>query len=249
MAIIIKTPEEIELMREGGKILSNILSELANYVEVGKTTGQINDYAGSLMKKLGVKPSFKGYKGFPGIICASVNEEVVHSIPGNRILKDGDIFTIDCGILHKGFHSDSARTLFIGNVPEKTKEFVFVVKKTLTEVISKIKEGVALNVIGETVQKIVEGRHGYSVVRELTGHGIGRQLHEDPFICNYQQRNAGPTLKAGITLAIEPIVAMGSGKVSTLKDGWTVVTADKLPACQWEHTIAVTKSGAEILTK
>ncbi|MFC1655551.1 type I methionyl aminopeptidase [Patescibacteria group bacterium] len=249
MAIIIKSPEEIELMREGGKILSSILTELENYVEVGKTTGQVDDYAASLMKKHNVKPSFKGYKGFPGIICASVNEEVVHSIPGNKVLKDGDIFTIDCGVLHKGFHSDSARTLFIGDVPEKTKEFVFVVKKTLKEVISRIKEGVSLNVIGETVQKIVEGQHGYTVIRELTGHGIGRQLHEDPFICNYQQYSKGPTLKAGMTLAIEPIVAMGSGKINTLKDGWTIVTADKLPACQWEHTIVVTKTGAEILTK
>lgn len=248
MAITIKTQEEIEIMREGGKILSTILTELENYTQAGKTTKQIDDYAASLMQKFGVKPSFKGYRGFPGIICASVNEEVVHSIPGDRVLKDGDIFTIDCGVYHKGFHTDSARTVLIGNVPEKTKEFVFVVKKTLKEVISKIKEGVSLNIIGETVQKIVEGQHGYSVIRELTGHGIGRQLHEDPFICNYQQYNAGPILKAGMTLAIEPIVAMGSRQINTLKDGWTVVTADKLPACQWEHTILVTKSGAEILT-
>lgn len=249
MAIIIKTPEEIELMREGGKILASILHELSKFAEVGRTTKDLEIYAEKLIKKYGVEASFKGYKGFPATICTSINEQVVHTIPSDRALKSGDILTIDCGVFHKGFHTDSAITLFIGEVPEKIKEFVYVVKKALSEAISKIKDGVALNVIGDTIQKNVKGRHGYSVVKELTGHGIGRQLHEDPFIVNFKEASSRPVLKEGMTLAIEPIVAMGSGNILTLKDNWTIVTEDKMPACQWEHTIAVGKNSAEILTQ
>lgn len=248
MAIIIKTPEEIEIMRESGHILATILNELKNFSEIGRTTKQIDEYAEKLMKKYGVLASFKDYRGFPATICTSVNEQVVHTIPNDTLLKDGDILTIDCGVLHKGFHSDSAITLFIGNVSEPVKEFCFVVKKSLKEAISKIKPGVHLNVIGDTVQKIVEDQHGYSIVKELTGHGIGKQLHEDPFVVNYKENSKGPELKEGMTLAIEPIAAMGSGEILTLKDQWTIVTADKMPSCQWEHTIVVTKDGAEILT-
>lgn len=235
-------------MCEAGKILHTILEELKNYAEIGKTTKDLNNYAEKLMKKFNVTASFKNYKGFPATLCTSLNEQVVHAIPNDTLLKDGDMLTIDCGIYHKGFHVDSAITLFIGNVDEKVKEFSFVVKKALNEAISKIKPGVYLNIIGETIQKIVEDRHGYSVVKELTGHGIGRNLHEDPFIINYIDGSKGEILKQGMTLAIEPIVAMGSGEIITLDDQWTIVTADKLPACQWEHTVAVTKDGVEILT-
>jgi len=249
MAIIIKTKDEIQLMREGGKILAEILRKLAEFSKIGISTMDINNYAEKLMKEYQVKPSFKDFHGYPASLCASVNEEVVHSIPSpQKILKDGDILTLDCGVIYKGFHTDSAVTVLIGKVPKKVKEFVFVVKKALYETISQIKDGVNLNVIGDTVQKLVEEKHGFSVVKELTGHGIGRQLHEDPFIVNYKERSPGPILKEGMTIAIEPIVAMGSGKIRTLKDSWTIVTQDKLPACQWEHTIVVTKTGAEILT-
>lgn len=248
MAITIKTPEEISIMREAGKILAHVLNDIKDFAEIGKTTKQLDAYAEKLMKKYNVKPSFKGYHGFPAILCTSVNEQVVHTIPSDYILKDGDILTVDCGIIYKGFHADSAITILLGKVPEKTKEFVFVVKKALTEAIKKVKEGVNLNIIGSTVQKIVENKHGYSVVKELTGHGIGRQLHEDPYIVNFRELSPGPILKEGMTLAIEPIVAMGSGQTITLNDGWTIVTADKMPACQWEHTILVKKDEAEILT-
>lgn len=249
MAIIIKSPEEIKIMRESGRILATILSELENFAEVGRTTKEIDNYSEKLFKKYQIQASFKGYKGFPATICASVNEQVVHSIPNERKLENGDILTIDCGVLYEGFHSDSAITIFIGDVNAKVKEFVFVVKKALYSAIEKIKPGTRLNVIGETVQKIVEDQHGYSVVKELTGHGIGRQLHEDPFIINYKDNSTGPILKEGMTLAVEPIVSMGTSQIITLNDGWTIVTADKLPACQWEHTVAVTKDGVEILTK
>lgn len=249
MAITIKTPEEIKLMRESGKILAQVLQDIKEFTEIGKTTKQLDEYAEKLMKKYKVQPSFKGYHGFPAILCTSVNEQVVHTIPSNYILKDGDILTVDCGVIHKGFHSDSAITILLGQVPEKTKEFVYVVRKALMEGISKVKEGVNLNVIGSSIQKIVEGQHGYSVVKELTGHGIGKQLHEDPYIVNFRELSPGPVLKEGMTLAIEPIVAMGDSQTITLNDNWTIVTADKMPACQWEHTILVTKDGAEILTQ
>ncbi|MBN1494398.1 type I methionyl aminopeptidase [Candidatus Peregrinibacteria bacterium] len=250
MAIIIKTKDEIELMRESGKILAEILKNLSAFVKIGMSTHEINVYAEKLMHNYNVQPSFKGFHGYPAALCTSVNEQVVHSIPSEKkILKDGDILTIDCGVLYKGFHSDSAVTLFIGNVQEDVKEFVYIVKKALYETISKIKEGEYLNIIGDTIQKIIEEQHGFSVVKELTGHGIGRQLHEDPYIVNYKEKSPGPVLKAGMTIAIEPIVAMGSGKIRTLKDKWTIITQDGLPACQWEHTVVVTKTGAEILTK
>lgn len=249
MAITIKTPEEIEKMRKAGKILAQILTDIENFTEIGKTTKDLDNYAETLMKKHNVKPSFKNYHGFPAILCTSVNEQVVHTIPSDYVLKDGDILTVDCGVIHEGFHSDSALTILLGNVPEKTKEFVFVVRKALNQAIDKIKDGVNLNVIGSSIQKVIEGQHGYSIVKELTGHGIGRNLHEDPFIVNFREISPGPMLKAGMTLAIEPIVAMGSGQTITLNDNWTIVTADKMPACQWEHTILVTEDGAEILTK
>jgi len=248
MSIIIKTPQEIQLMRESGKILHDILEELKNMAEIGRTTKELDQHTDKLMKKYGVVGSFKGYKGFPANLCTSVNEQVVHTIPNDKPLKDGDLLTIDCGVFYKDFHSDSAITILVGNVDEKVKEFSFVVRKALKEAISKIKPGVYLNIVGETIQKIVEDQHGYSIVKELTGHGIGRQLHEDPYIINYKDVSKGPALEEGMTFAIEPIAAMGSGEIITLDDQWTIVTADKLPACQWEHTIAVTSSGVEILT-
>lgn len=248
MAIIIKTPEEIEIMRESGKILHDILRELESMAKIGVTTKELDEHAEKLMRKHGVIASFKNYKGFPATLCTSVNEQVVHTIPTDYALKDGDILTIDCGVLHKGFHSDSAITILIGNVDENVREFSFVIKKALKEAIEKIKPGAQLNIVGDTIQKIVEEKHGYSVIKELTGHGIGRQLHEDPFVLNYRDISKGPILEEGMTLAIEPIVAMGSSEIITLDDNWTIVTADKLPACQWEHTVAVTKNGCEILT-
>lgn len=249
MAIKIKSPKEIEIMREAGKILATVLHEVEAFSEIGKTTKELNDFAEKQIKKYEVKPSFKGYQGFPAALCTSVNEQVVHTIPGDYVLKDGDILTVDCGVIHKGFHSDSAITILLGNVPEKTKEFVFVVKKALHAAIDKVKPGVPLNIIGATIQKIIENDHGYSVIKELTGHGIGRELHEDPFIVNFRDYASGPILKAGMTVAIEPIVAMGEGGIITLDDKWTIITADKMPSCQWEHTIAVTEKGAEILSK
>lgn len=248
MAIIIKNKEEIAIMRESGKILSRILKKLQNFTEPGKTTKELDQYADKLFRQYGVKASFKGYQGFPANICTSINEEVVHTIPSERVLKDGDIITIDCGVYYKGFHTDSAITILVGNVSENVKEFVFVVKKALYSAIDKLKEGVSITVIGETIQKIAEEKHGYSIIRDLTGHGVGRNLHEDPLIPNYKAFKHGEVLKEGMTIAIEPIVSMGSGHTTILKDGWTIITNDKMPSCQWEHTVLIKKDGYEILT-
>lgn len=249
MAITIKNTEEINIMRESGKILARILKKLGNFSKPGITTKELDNYAEKLFRQYGVEASFKGYNGFPANICTSINEEVVHTIPSDRILKDGDILTIDCGVLHKGFNSDSAITVLIGDVKEDVKEFVFVVKKALAEAISKLKDGVRVNIIGDVIEKMVEEKHGYSIIRELTGHGVGRKLHEDPMILNYKSFNNGPVLKEGMTIAIEPIAGMGGASISTLRDGWTVVTRDKMPSCQWEHTVLIKKDGCEILTK
>lgn len=248
MAIVIKTEQEIAAMREGGKLLLKILKKLKNFTEPGITTEEINKYAEKLFKQYGVEASFKGYNGFPASICTSINEEVVHTIPSDKILKNGDIITIDCGVCHKGLHTDSAITIFIGDVPEKVKEFVFVVRKALLLAISKIKSGVPVAVIGDVIQDVVEEKHGYSIIRELTGHGVGRKLHEDPLIVNYKTFDKKQILKEGMTIAIEPIASMGTGSIKTLDDGWTIVTKDKMPACQWEHTVLIKKDGCEILT-
>lgn len=249
MAIIIKTDDEIRAMRESGKILSQILDKIEAFVAVGKSTQEIDDYTKQLMEELQVTASFKGYSGFPAHVCTSVNDQVVHTIPGEYRLQDGDIITVDCGVFHKGYHSDSARTFLIGNVDEKVKTFVEVIKKALYKGISVVKDGVPVRMIGKTIQNIVEKEYGYHIVKELTGHGIGKTLHEDPHVFNFEDRSDDTILKAGMTIAIEPIAAMGTSRIKTLSDGWTIVTKDGSPACQWEHTIVVTQKGAEILTQ
>lgn len=244
----IKTPEEIAKMREGGLILAQILHELALATKIGIKTEELNLKADALMSKYDVAPSFKNYRRFPASICASVNEQVVHGIPGKRILQDGDILTIDCGVFHKGLHTDAAVTIMIGNVKPEVQSFVKTVQKSLEKAISVIKPGANVGDIGFTIQTLVES-HGYSVVRDFTGHGVGRDLHEPPEICNFGKKGAGALLVPGMTLAIEPIIAMGKRFIDTLQDGWTTVTRDGLLACQVEHTVVVTPSGCEILTK
>lgn len=246
--IQIKTPQEIAAMREGGKILAEILHELAIGIHVGMATEELDIKSQALMSKYGVAPSFKGYKGYPSAVCVSVNEEVVHGIPGKRILADGDILTIDCGIIHKGMHTDSAVAVMIGNVKPAVREFVKTVAKSLENALKIIKSGIRVGDIGHKIQKHVESR-GYSVVHEYTGHGVGKNLHEEPEIPNYGKKGKGSILLPGMVVAIEPIIAMGDRFVNTLRDNWTAVTRDRSPACQVEHTIAITSSGCEVLTK
>jgi methionyl aminopeptidase len=246
--IHIKTPEEIAAMREGGKILAEILHELALATKIGMRTEELNLKAEALMAKFNVAPSFKGYHGFPGVICTSVNEEVVHAIPGKRILQDGDIISIDGGVIHKGFHTDAAVTVMLGNVKPEIRTFVKTVQQSFEKGLAAIKPGAHIGDIGYAIQQWIES-HGYSVVRDFIGHGVGRNLHEEPEVPNFGKKGKGPALIPGMVIAVEPIIAMGARFIDILGDKWTAVTRDSKPACQIEHTIAITLSGYEILTE
>ena len=246
--INIKTPQEIAAMREGGKILGEILHELAITTKVGMTTGDINVKAEALMAKYKVAPSFKGYQGFPAVVCTSVNEENVHAIPGKGRLEDGDIISIDCGVVVKGFHTDAAVAVMLGNVDPKIRLFVETVQKSFDKGLKEIKPGAHTGDIGYAVQHVIEGG-GYNVVRDYIGHGVGRALHEEPEVHNIGKKGKGVLLVPGMVIAVEPIIAMGERFYVVQPDQWTVVTRDGSPACQVEHTIAITPTGYEVLTK
>lgn len=246
--IPIKTLSEIEAMREGGRILAEILHKLAMSAKIGVSTKKLDAEAESLMKQYSVIPSFKGYREFPATICTSINEEVVHGIPSDRILKNGDILSIDCGILHKGMHTDSAVAIMLGDVAPSTKNFVLGVQKALEKGIRAIAPGCYVEDVSFAIGSHIK-HCGYSVVHEFIGHGVGKSLHEPPEVPNEGQKGKGPMLLHGMTIAIEPIIAMGKRFIETLPDKWTAVTRDKSPACQVEHTVLITKTGYEILTK
>jgi len=243
---MIKSKAEIEIMREGGKILNEILKTLVDFTKAGIATIELEHLSNKLFKKYNVIPSFKGYQGYPATICASVNEEVVHSIPGKRILKDGDIINIDAGVYFNNFHVDAARIATIGKISPEVEKFINTAKKALSEAINIIKPGVKTGDIGYIIQKIVED-NGYSIIRELTGHGIGRSLHEKPEILNYGKKNTGTSLIPGMTIAIEPIISMGERYIKTLDTHWDLVTKDNSLATQVEHTVYINKTSVEIL--
>lgn len=246
--ISIKTPAEIQAMREGGKILAEILHELALTAKIGVTTEELNTKAEALMSKYRVLPSFKNYRGYPASICTSINEEVVHAIPCKRILNDGDILKIDCGVFYKGMHTDAAVCVMLGNVPEKTRNFVLNVQKALEKGIAEVKPNARIGDIGFAIHRHITNCD-YSVVHEYIGHGIGKSLHEEPEVPNEGKKGKGPLLLPGMTIAIEPIIAMGERFIDVLKDKWTSVTRDGMPSCQIEHTVLVTTTGCEVLTK
>lgn len=246
--IHIKTPDEIAAMREGGEILARILHELALFTQAGMETREIDEKANALMSEYTVDPSFKGYHGYPAVTCVSINEEVVHTIPGKRVIHDGDIVSIDCGVIHKGFHTDAAVTVLVGNVAPEIATFVHTVQKSFEKGLASIQPGAHTGDIGFAIQQHIE-RAGYSVVRDFVGHGVGRNLHEDPQVPNFGKKGKGALLVPGMVIAIEPIIIMGKRFTKTLKDRWTVVSQDFSPACQIEHTIAITPSGPEVLTK
>lgn len=251
--IPIKTPEEIAVMREGGKILAECLQETANLATPGTSTLKLDQFAENFIRQRGATPSFKGYGGFPATLCTSVNEQVVHTIPSaNQILKPGDIISIDCGSKFKGMHTDATVLIAVGGKetlsPAKRK-LISVAEEALGSAIDFLKDGAYLNDLSEVIEKVITGS-GYSVVEELTGHGIGKSIHELPHVLNQRESSKkGPELKAGTTLAIEPIFTMGSGKIKTLPDNWTIVTADNSIAVQIEHTILITATGCEVLTE
>lgn len=249
MKIFIKTPVEIAIMREGGKRLGLILKELADFVAPGITTQNLEDRASELFKKYEVKPSFLGYKGYPAYVCTAVNEEVVHAIPGSCVLRNGDIISIDAGAYYEGLHTDSAITIAVGQTTPEIKKFISAGEEALYKAISLCRPGMHLIEISRIIEKTIRG-YGYSPVQELTGHGIGRSLHEDPLVLNYVDKSAPEViLREGMTIAIEPIYSIGSGRIKTLSDKWTIATTDGSLAAQTEHTIAITANGCEILTK
>lgn len=248
MAVTIKSKKEIELMREAGKMLEEVHNKLADFVKPGISTLEIDQFGEKAIRDLGCVPNFLNYNGYPASICVSVNDEVVHGIPSkDRILQDGDIVSLDAGLIHEGYHSDAARTHAVGNISEEAKRLIEVTKQSFFEGIKLTVPGNHLFDISEAIQKYVES-NGYSVVRDLVGHGIGTHLHEDPQIPNFKQRRKGMKLRPGMTLAIEPMVNEGSYDVVWLDDDWTVVTEDGSLAAHYENTIVITEDGCEILT-
>ncbi|WP_175614698.1 type I methionyl aminopeptidase [Piscibacillus halophilus] len=246
--IINKTPREIELMRQAGKIVALTHQELQKHIRPGVTTKELDDIAEKFIRSHDATPSFKGYNGFSGSVCVSVNEELVHGIPSNRALKDGDIISIDIGANYQGYHGDSAWTYAVGDIDEMTQQLLEVTEASLFEGLKQVKPGNRLSDISHAIQKYVEP-YGFTIVREYGGHGIGQDLHEDPHISNFGPPNKGPRLKKGMVLAIEPMVNIGERYVRTLSDNWTVVTEDGSNCAHYEHTVVVTDDGYEILTK
>ncbi len=249
MAIVIKTPGEIEKMRRSGQIVREVLEHVRGMVKPGATTLDLETAAVRLIEDSGAKPAFKGYHGYPCVLCTSVNEQVVHGIPSaDRVLKDGDIVSIDCGVVIDGFYGDSAITVPVGKITPKTQRLLDVTRVSLERAIELIKPGATLGDVGSAVQQVVEDE-GFSVVRDFVGHGIGTRMHEDPQIPNFGQPGRGVKLRAGMVLAIEPMVNAGKPEVQTLRDGWTAVTQDGSLSAHFEHTVAVTVDGATVLTQ
>ena len=245
--ITCKSSREIDKMRRSGRVTAHALETLIPAVKAGVTTAEINAYADELIRKGGGVPAFLGYHGFTGAICTSVNDEIVHGIPGKRTLRDGDIFKIDIGSCVDGWFSDMATSVPVGTIPEGSQRLLEVTLAALAVAIEAVRPGVHLSDVGHAVQSFVEGK-GYGVVRALVGHGIGQALHEEPPVPNYGRPGSGIVLKPGMVLAIEPMVNVGTFQVKTLDDRWTVVTADGSLSAHYEHTVAVTGDGFEILT-
>jgi methionyl aminopeptidase len=246
--IICKTQRELEIMREAGRIVALTHQELQKYIKPGISTKELDAIAEKYILGCDAIPSFKGYNGFRGSICASVNEELVHGIPGDRVLREGDIISIDIGAKHNGYHGDSAWTYAVGAISDETQRLLDVTEESLYIGLKEAKPGERLSNISHAIQTYVE-EHDFSVVREYVGHGVGQELHEDPQIPHYGPPNKGPRLKPGMVLAIEPMVNAGTRYVKTLADDWTVVTVDGKVCAHFEHTVAITEDGYEILTK
>ncbi len=247
-AVEVKTPEELALMRRAGGVVGDILVLLKGLVKPGMTTGEIDQIAREELKKRGAAPAFLNYHGFPGVICVSVNCEIVHGIPSDkRALKDGDIVGLDFGAIIEGWYGDSAITVPIGTISPEAQRLVTVTRECLEKALAAVKNGNRIGDIGFAVQSHAQS-NGYTLVREFVGHGIGRALHEEPPVPNYGKPGTGGRLKTGMTIAIEPMVNMGGPEVATLGDGWTAVTKDGKLSAHFEHTVAVTDTGYDILT-
>lgn len=247
--IIIKTKSEIEKMKKGGRILAKVMKELARGVKAGVSTEELDLRAEKLIRRYKTRPSFKNYRGYPKTLCASVNHQVVHAIPRqDHILRQGDIIGLDLGLEADGYFVDMAITVPIGKVDKKTKKLIEVTKEALARGIKQAKAGNYIGDISWAIQKFVESQ-GLSVVRSLVGHGVGKEVHEEPRIPNFGEPKTGQKIEEGMTLAIEPMVNLGGHEVETREDGWTIETADGSLSAHFEHTIAVTKKGPQVLTK
>lgn len=247
MSVLIKRPEQIRLMREAGKIVAEVLLTLQELVRPGITTAELDRVAERIIRRHGAVPSFKGYRGFPASICVSVNDEVVHGIPGPRVLEEGDIVAIDVGARYRGYHGDATITVPVGSISPEAERLLTVCREALDIGIAHARAGAHLTDISHAIQCHVEA-HGFSVVRNLYGHGIGRALHEEPMLPHYGPPGQGPILRPGMVLTIEPMIAAGSPATRVLADHWTIVTVDGSLSAQFEHTVAITENGPEILT-
>jgi len=250
--IVIKSKKEIDFIRESSKIVAETLQLVKNFAKPGTTTLELDKIAEDYILSNNGIPAFKGYPqvgtiDFPGTICASINEEVVHGIPGNKKLKDGDIISIDIGVLKNGFYGDAALTVAVGTIDEEKKRLMDATEKSLYIGIEQAKKGNRIGDISAAIQEFIE-KQGYSIVRDLCGHGVGKKLHEDPQIPNFGIPGTGPKIKNGMTLAIEPMINLGTHKVNVASDGWTIYTSDRKPSAHFEHTIAIINDRAEILS-
>src|SRR3990167_4010870 len=246
--IILRSEREIAKLRASNRLVAEVLNEVKNAIRVGITTKELNDLADSLLRARDAIPAFKGYRGFPMTLCTSLNEEVVHGIPSNRKLKEGDIVRVDMGGIYQGYYGDAALTVGIGEISPEAKKLLEVTEQALYIGIAESREGNYLSDISHAIQSYVES-FGFSVVRAFVGHGIGTSLHEDPQVPNFGEAGTGSLLKSGMVLAIEPMVNAGGSDVEVLEDDWTVVTRDRSLSAHFEHTVAITDNGAEILTK
>jgi len=245
--VIIKTEEEVEFLRESSLLVGKTLAEVAKVIAPGVSTAKLDSLAEEFILDHGAKPGFKGYGGFPATLCISINEEVVHGIPGDRTIKDGDVVSIDCGTYMNGFYGDSAYTFAVGNVSKDVLHLLETTKQSLYKGIEQAVSGKRVGDIGFAVQNHVE-QYGYGVVRDLVGHGLGRDLHEKPEIPNFGRRGSGPKLIENMVIAIEPMITMGSYEISQDSDGWTIRTIDGLPAAHYEHDVVIRKGKAELLS-
>lgn len=246
--IELKTPAEIEKMRTAGKLLRQVYDEVAKLVKPGVTTADMDRKARELIEGAGARPAFLGYHGFPGTLCTSVNEEIVHGIPSDRVLVEGDIVSVDCGLVLDGFYSDTATTFAVGEISDEAKQLLKVTEESLYKAIEKMTVGTRIGTVSYAVQEHAE-KHGFSIVREYTGHGIGRAMHEAPQVPNFGKPDTGFRLQPGLVVAVEPMVNIGTWKTEVLEDEWTVVTQDGSLSAHFEHTIAITEDGPQILTR
>ena len=246
--VFLKTPEEVEKIYRASQIVATTLEILGEHVKPGVSTKDLDRIAEEEIRKAGATPAFKGYRGFPATLCVSVNEEIVHGIPSQRKLKEGDIVGLDLGAIWQGFYGDAARTFLVGGVSESAVRLVDVTRQSLALAIEQCRPGNRIGDIGHAVQSFAE-RHGFSVVRDFVGHGIGRSLHEEPQVPNYGNRGQGPRLKPGLVIAIEPMVCAGNAEVEVLSDDWTAVTRDRSLSAHFEHSVAITEDGPWVLSE